>query len=48
MEVVLNLYPQAITENVITKLRLLTASGVSLSFWKATPRSACPSACSAR
>ncbi len=32
MEVVLNLYPQAITENVVTKLRLLTASGVSLKF----------------
>ncbi len=32
MEVVLNLYPQAITENVITKLRLLAASGVSLKF----------------
>ncbi|WP_091680207.1 pyridoxal-phosphate dependent enzyme [Methylocapsa palsarum] len=32
MDVVLNLYPQAITENVVTKLRLLSATGVTLNF----------------
>jgi 1-aminocyclopropane-1-carboxylate deaminase/D-cysteine desulfhydrase-like pyridoxal-dependent ACC family enzyme len=32
MEVVLNLYPQAITENVVIKLRLLAATGVTLNF----------------
>ena len=32
MDVVLNLYPQDITENVIIKLRLLAATGVSLKF----------------
>ncbi|MGO9673293.1 MAG: pyridoxal-phosphate dependent enzyme [Methylocella sp.] len=32
MKVVLNLYPQTITENVITKLRLLAATGVTLNF----------------
>lgn len=32
MDVVLNLYPQAITENVLIKLRLLAASGASMRF----------------
>lgn len=32
MDVVLNLYTQTITENVVTKLRLLAATGVTLNF----------------
>lgn len=32
MDVVLNLYPQAITENVLVKLRLLAATGVNMNF----------------
>jgi 1-aminocyclopropane-1-carboxylate deaminase/D-cysteine desulfhydrase-like pyridoxal-dependent ACC family enzyme len=32
MQVELNLFPQAITENVVTKLRLLAATGASLNF----------------
>ena len=39
MDVELILYPQEITENVITKLRLLVAVALSSVFWRGTPRS---------